>query len=224
MEHKTIRRPPYWGPELEMSYPYRQWEKDLRLWGLGTDLQAPHIAPVVAGRLGGLARALARAVPEATLVNGHVDAATGTARSGLEVLLAGSARRFAPLSGELATKSMMELLCFTRAPNESVDAALGRWELLRSRAEELAGFNMTSPGESVLLLLAMGLPRDTWWHYLSPFNGEFPTNDVALRVLMDKFRRGLHLSEGSPEMSAVAYHKKGAGFIGNTWDDDATGF
>ena len=35
--HNALRTPPSWGPELEGSYPLRQWARDIMLWSTGQE-------------------------------------------------------------------------------------------------------------------------------------------------------------------------------------------
>ena len=112
MFSSSPKHPPYWGPELERDYPFRHWEKDVSIWAAGTDVDALRLGPLLAARLGGMARALAHTIPLDVLCNGQI--INGTAMSGLYVLLRGLARRFAPFAAEASSRSMMEYLGFRR--------------------------------------------------------------------------------------------------------------
>ena len=143
------RVPPYWGPELEATYPYRHWEKDLSLWSMSTDVEVHRQGPMVATRLGGVARAMAHEMPEQLLQNGNTEGLTG-----LQVLLRGLRKRFAPFTAETSARAMMEYLQFQRVNTERVDEAIARWGLLKLRATDQGGLQMSAPGRALLLCLA----------------------------------------------------------------------
>ena len=167
------KHPPYWGPEMEREYPYKCWERDVQLWQASTDGADEKQGPLLAARLGGMARALAHTIPINVLQYGNT--INGVQYGGVQILLRGLARRFAPFAAETSARSMLEFLGFRRGTGESIDEAVSRWELLEIRAGGQANFQMAPPGASLLLLVALGAPRQTWWHYLAPFNGEFPS-------------------------------------------------
>ena len=181
---QNSKTPPYWGPELEMNYPFKFWRKDISIWALATDIDVTKQGPVVAGRLGGTARSLAREIPDNLLVNGMMIAAVP--HTGLEVLMRGLARKFAPLGVETQFRSMTEFLGFRRDSRENIDEALARWELLRIRAEEQGTCIISPPGLSLILLVALGIPRTAWQHLLQPFDGQFPQQPQDLDTLLDQ--------------------------------------
>ena len=108
-EHNFLgdaRRSPYWGPELESQYPFRFWMEDVKIWALASDIDAARQGPLVASRLGGIAYATARQIPDRMLAYG---AQSGTETfTGLQILLQGLAQRFAPLTHESACTVLCE--------------------------------------------------------------------------------------------------------------------
>ena len=62
-QQSTSKVPPFWSPDLELKgYPFRIWLQDVQLWVVGTELPEARVAPAVAQRLGGVARAMIREV------------------------------------------------------------------------------------------------------------------------------------------------------------------
>ena len=151
------KSPPYWGPELEATYPFKYWERDVGLWAASTDVEESKQGPLLAARLGGMARALAHTMPIQQLQYGA--AVGGQQLTGIELLLRGLGRRFAPFVGETSARAMIEFLGFRRSQGESIDEAISRWELLDLRATDQAQFNMSAPGSALLLLVALGVPK-----------------------------------------------------------------
>ena len=196
------KHPPHWGPELERVYPFRHWQKDVELWSAGTDVLEVRQGPLRAARLGGMARSIAHTLTMTTLQHGTW--VQGVQMTGMQVLLRGLARRFAPFTAETASRSMMEYLGFRRGNAETIDEAISWWELLAVRAEEQAGFSIGPPGATLLLFVALGMPEYTWWHYLSPTNGDFPTTVEELTEITQKLCKERHIAEGSPETTLFA--------------------
>ena len=98
--------PPYWGPELDRTYPFKVCVQDLQIWAQSTDLEENKLGAAIAGRLGGVARALAREMPIDVLRDGST--AGGVTQNGMEMLVRALARRFGPLAFETAFTSMTE--------------------------------------------------------------------------------------------------------------------
>ena len=187
----SSKHPPYRGPERERTYPFRHWMKDVRLWALATDVSVERQGPLLASRLGGMARAIAHEMPENFMVYGGPFQGLGQL-TGLKMLLRGLSRRFMPFNGEISARAMIEFLSFRRSTHETIDEALSRGELLKLRAAEQAGFDISPSGASLLMMLGLGVPRTAWWHYLSATGGDFPADEAAVAALQEKLRRELH--------------------------------
>ena len=69
--------------------------------------------------------------------------------------------------------------------------------MLRKRALETGGFDVTAPGRSLLLLSALGIPRQQWPQMLIPTNGQFPQDDDEFEALFLKIRTECHMTERS---------------------------
>ena len=178
--------PPYWGPELADTYPFRVWLQDLQLWAQSTDLDDTKLGSAVAGRLGGVARSLAREMPIELIRDGQT-MPNGTQLNGMECLGRALSRRFAPLGFETCLTSMTEYLQFRRGAGESIDQALTRWEILKARAHENGELQVSPPGRTLMLLAALGLPRSKWPLILIATNGQFPRTDIEINALAAKF-------------------------------------
>eukprot|EP00974_Lingulodinium_polyedra_P074729 7241125-Lingulodinium_polyedra.AAC.1 len=43
----TTNQPPSWGPNMESSYSFRHWARDIALWCLCTDIAEAKQAPAI---------------------------------------------------------------------------------------------------------------------------------------------------------------------------------
>ena len=189
----TSKIPPYWEPRLErMGYPFRVWGQDIAIWAPGTELAANRQGPAIVQRLGGGARALAREIPAQVLADGQP--VNGVMHTGVELVLNALNRRYGQAGVETAISATVELQSYRRLPNESIDDALGRFELLKMRAED-NGFAMAVPGLAWQLLNALNVPKASWPMVLMPFNGELPQDNGELIRLMAQLRRQAHIAE-----------------------------
>ena len=78
--------------------------------------------------------------------------------SGVDLLMRGLSRKFAPLQVEAAIGSMTELAAFKRKPGESIDRAISRFEFLRHKVGDFSNFNIGSPSLAWMLLKALSIP------------------------------------------------------------------
>ena len=46
--YTDMKRPPAWAPEMESTYPFRFWTKDIVLWAAATDIEDARQGPMVA--------------------------------------------------------------------------------------------------------------------------------------------------------------------------------
>ena len=211
----STKIPPYWGPELERTYPFRVWCQDLNIWAQSTELEERKLGAAVAGRLGGVARALAREMPVENLRDGATVGTppNQTTLNGMELLVRALAKRFGPLSFEVAFTSMTEYLGFRRSPQESIDQALTRWEILKMRAQDTGGFGITPAGRALLLLNSLGIMRTHWPNLLIPTQGNFPSTDQEMDALVAKLRAECHLVEQKSAMGSGRYFTEEGGDV-----------
>ena len=154
----TTKTPPAWDPRLEKrGSPFRIWLLDLAIWRNGCEIQEERHGALVAQRLGGVAKVLARHIPPEAIRNGVIY--QGQPQSGFNVLIRGLSRRFGGYAEETAQHAIVELLSFRRLGDESIDDALGRLETLKAIATEVAGFDMGVGALSWMLPIAMNIPR-----------------------------------------------------------------
>ena len=190
--------PPSWCPEKDRQYPLRAWTADIRLWALGTDVDALRQGPVAAGRIIGTARDLIRELDPNVLSAGGVfadDQGNPMQFSGLECLIRALTRRYGPLAQELEIFVIGEILLFKRNPGEDVDSCVSRFELVRTKAFNGAGFDMSWVGFSFLLLTILGIRKEGWPLLLAPTQGSLPNTQQQYQDFCGYVRRHGHLSD-----------------------------
>ena len=190
--------PPSWSPEKDKVYPLRTWIADIRLWSVGTDVEVLKQGPVAAGRILGTARDLIRELDPNVLVNGGVfnDGNGQPAQfSGLECLIRALSRRYAPLAQELEIFCIGEILNFARHPGEDTDSCISRFELVRTRAFNGAGFDMSWVGFSYLVLSILGVHKAQWPVLLAPTQGSLPNNQQQYTDFCNYIRRHGHMTD-----------------------------
>ena len=128
----------------------------------------------------GLPPEIAREVPPDQFANRvYIDLGDGQGniwRTGVDILLHGLCRKFAPLQMETAIGSMIGPVAFRRRPGEPIDKAVARLDLLRHTAH-LGQFNMGSPNLAWMLLNALSIPPTQWAQYLAQTDGNLPAKD-----------------------------------------------
>jgi len=195
----TNKVPPSWAPEMQATYPFQDWVDDVKLWIGATEVNWQQQGPVVALQLGGLAREIARQVPQQDLTQGFVqDFGDGQGQvwhSGVELLLFGLARKFGALTVETAISDMTALVAFRRRAGEQVDEALARWDLLKHKAEVRGGFILQPAQAAWMILNALGIPSNQWAQFLAPNLGNLPATGAELTALTSFIRRQGHLYE-----------------------------
>ena len=203
----TLKVPPSWSVERNHVYSLRSWISDLVLWSSATEIDPARQGPITALQVQGSAKELVRELTPMQLRDGDVDQMTGQHVTGLTLLVTVLARRYAPLEAENCTRSISEFLQFRRAPNESIDNVLVRYDILRHRAQQRAGFAINVTGLSWLLLQSLQLSSESWDRLLSPLGGNMPNNEQEFGELTERVRRLFHLKEGR---FAGASHQQGA--------------
>ena len=192
----TLKVPPSWCCERAHTYSLRAWLSDLSLWTASTDVEAHRQGPLAALQISGAARELVREIAPHVLRDGVVDPQTGNHVPGVMVLARTLAERYAPLETELQTQAMSELMSFSKIHSESVDQCLTRFDVLRHRAQQRAGLNMTPQGLSWLLLNGFKLRPDMWDRILAANDGHLPDTEQQFRQMLERMRRLGHLLEG----------------------------
>ena len=140
-QQSTSKIPPFWDLPLERRcYPFVVWATDIRVWS-ATTTELPERAQggAVAQRLAGVARHLAREIPPDLLRDGRGEADPNDPHqvvhvTGLEFLMRGLRRRYSQAPVETSLQEVVEILTFRRLPSESIDDAVGRFEIAQSHA------------------------------------------------------------------------------------------
>ena len=191
----TLKTPPSWSYENSHQYSLRSWLSDVILWSNATDLEPDRHAPAVALVVTGAARDLIRELQPQQLREGVWE--QGVHVSGLLLLCRTLARHYAPMETELQTRSMAELVGFSRLNGENMDAALTRFEVLKHRAIQRGGFAMNAATMSYILLNGLRLRPEQWDRMLLPLDGEMPVNDQQFQQLFERLRRVGRMNEGA---------------------------
>ena len=134
----TPKIPPGWNPATEHSYSFREWLVDVRLWQDTTEIAERQQGPLVVLHLGGLANQIGKSMRPEQLRDGGVfdlgDGRGAVQQTGLNLLIALLRARFADLTIETSLRAMDVFDSFNRQPQERIDEALTRFELLRQKA------------------------------------------------------------------------------------------
>ena len=192
----TLKCPPSWCVERNHVYTLRSWISDLVLWASATELEPNRHGPIAALQVQGSAKELIRELTPQQLQHGDIDPVTGQQLTVLMLLVIVLARRYAPLEAENTTKSIAEFLSFRRQPGETIDSLLVRFDILRNRAQNRAGFAVNLTGLTWLLLQSLGLGVEAWDRLLAPLGGQMPQNDAEFGALCERIRRLFHLKDG----------------------------
>eukprot|EP00971_Amphidinium_carterae_P055415 1092308-Amphidinium_carterae.4 len=189
----STKVPPGWNPEQAERYSLESWIKDVRLWAATTDLRADQQGPAVALRLQGFAKILSREIPTQLLIHG--DTIGGTKDTGLDLLIKGLEQRFKPLSVETGAKAIAAYFTFRKMSSENIDQAVARWQLIRQKAADQGGLQLSPSGHAWLLLQSRQIPAAAWVPLLQRYDGTLPSSENELAELMTMIRRHGHLGE-----------------------------
>ena len=192
----ALRTPPAWGPEMESTYSFRQWSRDILLWSIASDLEPARKAAAVMLTLRGAARELSRQIPPQAVVAGGL--INGAQVDPLTYLMHALQERFGNLGEEVRVQAITELMTFNRKGNEPVDSLLVRFDSIRARAAEQGGAVVGVQGVAWILLRAIGISDQQLIQLLAPFNGLFPANEAELTQLKTSLRRMGHILERTP--------------------------
>ena len=128
----NYRVPPTWSPEMERSYPFRSYVRDVLLWSMLTDLLPHQQAAAMVLRLKGAARSLVNMLsPEEILRGGEIN---GVAYQPVEFILKGLETRFARFDDEIRINAMLEMMNFRRKGHERINELVARFHEVRFRS------------------------------------------------------------------------------------------
>jgi hypothetical protein len=197
----TSKIPPSWDPGWESEYPYHIYAQDVELWAVGVcELQIAQIGPAVALRLQGAAREIVRELNTNILMNGRqvIDAnQQAHQQSGLEYLLDILRSKFGILPQEYSIKCISDFLNIKKHNSENTDQFVSRFEVLRYRASQNAGMQITEPGSAWMILMLLGIPTTQWTILLFQTAGALPTTREQYSAFIMYLRRNGHLYDRS---------------------------
>ena len=190
---QSSRLPPRWEPASNVSF--RSWTQDLMLWTISSDLQPHQQCALIISQLGGAARDVARTLtPNEVYAGGFVN---GQQVDPITYLLHGLSQRFAPLDDELRLRATQDLLGFSRRGNETVDALISRFEIVRQRARIEGGGAVSIETASLMLLKAVGVSPEQFQSLTQPFGLRLPNTEDEFLQLTHHLRRMGHIVERS---------------------------
>ena len=107
---------------------------------------------------------------------------------------------------------IIEILTLRRNGHESIDEAISRFQINRTRANNMPDFDMPVAALAWLFLEAMGIPRNTWPLLTTGFGGKLPTDSDQLHSMMAAIRQQGHIAEHTHAGPRDLYEgMKGAG-------------
>ena len=190
---QSSRLPPRWEPASNVSF--RSWTQDLMLWTISSDLQPHQQCALIISQLGGAARDVARTLtPNEVYAGGFVN---GQQVDPITYLLHELSQRFAPLDDELRLRATQDLLGFSRRGNETVDALISRFEIVRQRARIEGGGAVSIETASLMLLKAVGVSPEQFQSLTQPFGLRLPNTEDEFLQLTHHLRRMGHIVERS---------------------------
>jgi hypothetical protein len=195
-QSNALRVPNAWGPEMEATYSFRQFSRDVLLWSIATDADPSRKTALVMLSLRGAAKELSRQIPPQIIVQGGV--INGTQVDPLTYLMHSLQERFGNLGEEVRVQAVTELMTFQRKHHEPIDSLLVRFEAVRSRSAEQGGAIVSIQGISWLLLRAIGITDQQLLQLLAPYQGLFPATEQEFTQLKTSLRRMGHVLERAP--------------------------
>ena len=158
----THRIPPSWTSGT--NYAWRDFERDVANWVRLIDLVEEQHGPAEFQRLGGMAKVLAREIPEQGIAEG-ADGVAGMRRPGLSVLIDALRQRW----GGEAQNRQLELLAayenFQALPREDYEGLITRFDVCRVRAQDEAGHLVEYHLLTRKLLLVFNVPENSGRQY-----------------------------------------------------------
>lgn len=200
LQAATGKVPPTWSPERSRHYSLRTYERDLGLWAAASDVDEARMGPLVALRLGGSAKILAREMDLQVLANG-IDVLDGGNNmvhlSGIQFLLRQLKRRYAPLDQEIQITAIADIWHFKRRQGESTDECLSRFDLALNEAEVNGQVQFVEVLRAWMIMNILAIPKNHWALLLAPTQGALPNNLQQYMQFLQYVRRDSHLWEES---------------------------
>ena len=146
--------------------------------------------------------------------------------TGPEIIVNGLRRKFGQFDVEHSIVAIIELLTFRRNQIESIDEAIARFEILKSKAGNLGhAFEMPVAALAWLFLEAMRIPRAVWPLLFANFGGQLPIDNDQLSDMMIAIRQQGHITEHTHAGPRDLYEgmKGGHNRPGHYYQDDGQG-
>ncbi|CAK0809856.1 unnamed protein product, partial [Prorocentrum cordatum] len=200
----SLKMPPARSPKQDRAYPFRFWLTDVTMWAAAAarEVLPEQQGPAVALRLGGATRSLARKIPQEQLRDGAFadpgDRNRARQLTGLQLLLLVLSKSFAPLGDESELRATHDMLGLYRKNHEKFDQRLSRFEVTRTRAATLGGFDMGPQGYAWMLLNALNCSPQAWSELLIHFCEHLPRTEQQFNELVEYVRRYGHILEKGP--------------------------
>ena len=199
-----------WAPDMENSYPFSTWQREVLMWSIAnSDIEPHRQAAMLIMQLRGGARDLTRELPVNVIMNGAP--LNGNQVDGMTYVMNLLAERYGQLGEELRLKVIKEFMDFDRKHHENIDELLTRFEIVRSRANDLGNFNMSYEGISYMLLRACKVNDQQFIMLTQPTQGRLPNNEPEYRGLFSALRRLGHVVEHHHDNIASGLRHKGRG-------------
>lgn len=188
----TDKVPPGWGPEQQSFYPFRQWEKDVRLWESSTSVEQQRRGPLLIMQMTGVAKAMltedfhgpnhAAYIQGGLLPNpqgqGPQIQVTGP---GFVVWMTGN--RFREDQQHMTMVISQEYMNFQRVYGETVDEAMTRYDMLHIRAIQNGLEERNSTRRALQLLKAFRVPQGLLPMILQHTGGQIPQDDNQIAIM-----------------------------------------
>ena len=188
----TDKVPPGWGPEQQGHYPFRQWEKDVRLWESCTSVEAQRRGPLLIQQMTGVAKAMLTEdfhgpnhaayiqgglIPDPNNQGGQIRL-TGPS---FVVWMTGS--RFREDHQHMTMVISQEYMNFQRVYGETVDEAMTRYDMLHIRAIQNGLEERNSTRRALQLLQAFRVPQSMLPMLLQHTGGQIPQDDNQIAIM-----------------------------------------
>ena len=190
----STRDPPSWNPDEASTNPFRDWASDVLAWSIASNMDSRRKAAAVRLRLQGPAKRWARSLPPNALVAGGMVA--GVHHDPMVFLIHSIASNWGDLGKETAMAATMELNNFSKKLGENSDSLIIRFELVRDRASQDGGMDISIRQAAVTLLTSVGPTDEQLQRLLDPTDGLFPSDEPEYTRMVTKLRRMGHIIEG----------------------------
>ena len=172
------------GPEMEGKYSFRIILKDLELWNEATEIERERRGAVVAMRLTGTAKEIARDIDAVTLRHDCLPDGGMAHLPELEILVRALKNKFCPLDQERQISAVEALMRLNRKYGENIYTLIARWDIARHNAANVGGIQLPYVGTGWMFLSIAGVPREKWTTLLAQTQGMLPRDKEVYDALL----------------------------------------